>query len=70
MKHATEEKRRPGRPATGHTPKRYFRMDDDAWETIVKASEKAGETTSEYVRQVLLRDARRVLREPEKAATR
>jgi hypothetical protein len=61
MKQAIEEPRRPGRPATGKTPKRYFRMDDDSWADVVSASEASGETTSEYVRRVLLRDAKRVL---------
>jgi hypothetical protein len=63
MNHHNGQKRRPGRPATGQTPKRYFRMDDDDWERIVKASDKTGETASEYVRRVLLRDAKRVLSE-------
>jgi hypothetical protein len=63
MKHTNAEKRRPGRPATGQTPKRYFRMDDDDWEQVVQASNKTGETASEYVRRILLRDARRVLSE-------
>ena len=63
MKTQKIEKRRPGRPATGLTPKRYFRMDDDAWEQVVMASQKTGETASEYVRRILLRDAKRVLSE-------
>jgi hypothetical protein len=61
MKQETEERRGRGRPATGLTPKRYFRMDDDSWAEVVKASEAERETTSEYVRRVLLRDAKRVL---------
>jgi hypothetical protein len=61
MKQVIQEPRRPGRPATGKTPKRYFRMDDDSWADVVSASEASGETTSEYVRKVLLRDAKRVL---------
>jgi hypothetical protein len=62
MKRTVEEQpRRPGRPATGKTPKRYFRMDDNSWADVVSASEASGETTSEYVRRVLLRDAKRVL---------
>jgi hypothetical protein len=61
MKRTISEPRRPGRPATGKTPKRYFRMDDESWDEVVKASEASNETTSEYVRKVLLRDAKRVL---------
>ncbi len=64
MKRTIEEPRRPGRPATGTTPKRYFRMDDDSWAEVVKASEATSETTSEYVRRVLLKDAKRVLSKP------
>jgi hypothetical protein len=63
MKRAKGEKRRPGRPATGQTPKRYFRMDNDDWEQVVKASAKSKETASKYVRRVLLKDAKRVLSE-------
>jgi hypothetical protein len=61
MKQETEERRGRGRPATGLTPKRYFRMDDESWAEVVKASEAERETASEYVRRVLLRDAKRVL---------
>jgi hypothetical protein len=61
MKQENGQHRGRGRPATGLTPKRYFRMDDDSWAEVVRASEATGETTSEYVRRVLLRDAKRVL---------
>jgi hypothetical protein len=61
MRQAIQEPRRPGRPATGKTPKRYFRMDDESWAEVVRASQAANLTTSEYVRTVLLRDAKRVL---------
>jgi hypothetical protein len=53
-----------GRPATGQTPKRYFRMDDEAWQQVVKAAEARGESVSDYVRQTLLKSARAVLRKP------
>ena len=58
----TQEKRGRGRPATGTTPKRYFRADDDFWQRIVSAAELSGETASEYIRRVLDRDAQRVIR--------
>jgi hypothetical protein len=61
MKQENGQHRGRGRPATGLTPKRYFRMDDDSWAEVVRASEATRETTSEYVRRVLLRDAKRVL---------
>ena len=31
MKAPKEARRSRGRPATGQTPKRYFRMDDESW---------------------------------------
>jgi hypothetical protein len=51
--------RKPGRPATGQTPKRYFRMDDDGWTAIEKAAEAAGVTTSKWVRERLLSAVKR-----------
>ena len=64
---ATEEiTRKPGRPATGQTPKRYFRMGDEDWDLVVNAAALGEETTSEYVRRVLLRDAQRINRQAER----
>ncbi len=60
---AVETKRKPGRPATGQMPKRYFRMDDEAWQQIADAAGANGETISKYIRRVLLRDAKRVLKQ-------
>ena len=60
----TQEKRGPGRPATGQTPKRYFRMDDEGWELVAKAAEARGESVSDYVRRTLLKSARAALRKP------
>ena len=54
-------KRGRGRPATGQTPKRYFRMDDESWGTVEAAAEAQGESVSRYVRRVLLSSAKRVL---------
>jgi hypothetical protein len=51
-----------GRPATGQIPQRIFRMDDESWSQVVSAAKASGETTSEYVRRVLLRDSARVLK--------
>jgi len=56
------EPRGPGRPATGQTPKRYFRADDETWALIVRAAALSEETTSEYVRRVLSKDASRVVK--------
>ena len=53
--------RKRGRPATGHTPKRYFRMDDEGWEAVERAAHIAGVTTSEWIRECLLRAPKRSL---------
>lgn len=49
-----------GRPATGQMPKRYFRMDDKAYELVQAAADAKGEDVSKYIRRVLLKDAERV----------
>lgn len=48
------EPRGPGRPATGQTPKRYFRMDNDSYAAIEAAAQAAEQTTSEFIREALL----------------
>jgi hypothetical protein len=58
---APEQKRGRGRPATGQTPKRYFRMDDESWADIEAAAKAQGEDVSSYIRKVLLASAKRVL---------
>ena len=58
-------KRKPGRPATGQIPQRIFRMDNESWQMIQAAAELSGETLSEYIRRVILRDANRVLKQAE-----
>jgi len=50
-----------GRPATGQTPKRYFRIKDESWDQIIKAAHAQGGTISDYLRKVLVKDAQRVL---------
>jgi hypothetical protein len=49
--------KKPGRPATGQTPKRYFRMADEQWDEVTRAADKLQETASDYIRRVLLKDA-------------
>jgi uncharacterized protein (DUF1778 family) len=56
---ANPEKRGPGRPATGQMPKRYFRMDDDDWAAVESAAHAAAKTVSEFIRETILRAARR-----------
>lgn len=56
------DKRRRGRPATGTTPKRYFRMDDENYAKVVEAAEQRGETVSDFIRRALLNSVRRVNR--------
>lgn len=53
------EKRRRGRPATGQMPKRYFRMEDSDWEIVANAAKRRGETTSDFIRRVILASARK-----------
>jgi hypothetical protein len=60
MKTPIEPKRGRGRPATGQTPKRYFRMSDDDWARVENAAVLAGVNVSEWVRECLLKAARRV----------
>ena len=62
-----EEKRGRGRPATGKTPKRYFRADDALWAKIARAAELSGETASEYIRRVMARDSKRIVSKAEAA---
>ena len=54
-----EAKLKRGRPATGQTPKRYFRMDAEGWAAIEQAAKASGRTVSEFIRETLLRAARR-----------
>ncbi|MBS0266230.1 MAG: DUF1778 domain-containing protein [Planctomycetes bacterium] len=51
-----------GRPATGQTPKRYFRIKDESWDMIIAAAEAQGGTISDYLRRVLVKDAEKVLK--------
>ena len=55
MKKANKKRR--GRPATGVTPKRYFRMDDESYGLVEQAAELSGQSVSEYIRTVLIKDA-------------
>jgi uncharacterized protein (DUF1778 family) len=56
----TETKKRgPGRPATGQMPKRYFRMDDESWGIIEHAAATNGQNVSDFIRDTLLRAAKR-----------
>lgn len=62
------EPRRPGRPATGQTPKRNFRMDDESYAIVEAAAQAAEQTTSEFIRDTLLAAAqgKAVKREPKR----
>jgi uncharacterized protein (DUF1778 family) len=55
-------KRGPGRPATGTAPKRYFRMEDDSWEMVQKGAEAGRETVSAFIRDTMLKAAKRRLK--------
>jgi len=56
---AKEQKPKMGRPATGITPKRYFRMDDESWAAVEQAAKSRGQSISDFVRDTLLRAAKR-----------
>ena len=58
----TDDKPKVGRPPTGVTPKRYFRMAHEDWIQIESAAKASGETTSEYIRRVILKDSAKVLK--------
>ena len=60
MSDKSNQPRGRGRPATGETPKRYFRADDELWSQISAAAEHQNESVSGYIRRVLARDAKRV----------
>jgi len=62
MSNAEGQPRGRGRPATGETPKRYFRADDELWSAIGAAAQAQNKTTSEYIRSVLEMSVRRVLK--------
>ena len=57
----TEPKRGRGRPATGQTPKRYFRMDEEGWKAVEAAAKAQNEDVSSYIRRVLSANAKRIL---------
>jgi uncharacterized protein (DUF1778 family) len=57
-----ETKPKRGRPATGTAPKRYFRMDDESWEIIERAANVGSETVSAFIRDTLLKAAKRRLK--------
>jgi uncharacterized protein (DUF1778 family) len=55
-------KRKVGRPATGKAPQRIFRVDDESWELIERAAEADGQTVSAFMRDTLLKAAKRRLK--------
>jgi len=55
----TKTERGRGRPATGQTPKRYFRMDGEAWSLVEQAAKRTGITVSEWIRDRLTKAAKR-----------
>jgi hypothetical protein len=58
---AKKKKRSRGRPATGQTPHRGFRIPDDEYAKIVDAAELCDETATDFVRRVALEAAVKVL---------
>jgi hypothetical protein len=64
-KKAVTDKPRMGRPPTGITPLRSIRISDEDYELMRKAAETEGKPISEWLRDVALRAAQRILRKPE-----
>lgn len=59
-----EKKRGPGRPATGVTPKQYFRMPADEYAKVEQAATLTDDgNTSAFIRRVLLAAANRTLKQ-------
>ena len=57
------EKRRPGRPATGHDPTRSIRCPDDLWAEIRVVAKERGESASALVVRAAAREVRRLRRQ-------
>jgi hypothetical protein len=57
-----ESKRRPGRPATGVTPKRNVRI-GATWDRAEELAQQLGMTTTAYVEEALRRENARVERQ-------
>lgn len=55
-----------GRKPTGITPKRYFRMPDTDYEIVKNAAEIRGVTISDYIRTVLVKNARKIIKNKSK----
>lgn len=60
-------KRRPGRPATGVTPKRDIRI-GPVWDEAAALASERGEKMAALVTRLLEREVRRMRREAEKPA--
>ncbi len=43
------EKRKPGRPATGETPRHSMKMPDDRWDALGDAAKEAGSDRSKVI---------------------
>ncbi len=50
-----EPKRKRGRPATGQTKKRYFRMDDKSYAKVTQAADEREQSVSDFIRDALLK---------------
>jgi hypothetical protein len=60
---AKQEKRGPGRPATGKQPHRSIRASDEDWNNWQTAAEHNGQSLAAWMRDILNRAARRQLRD-------
>ena len=57
----TEKRPTVGRPPTGTTPQRYFRMSDEEYAAVKEAAEQRNQTFSAFVREALLERIRSML---------
>lgn len=53
------DRRRPGRPRTGETPKRYLRVADEVWDQVAEVAAARQETRTALVLRAIERELRR-----------
>lgn len=53
------ERRGPGRPATGQTPKRYLRA-GEIWDIATEIAKQRGETMTDFVLRAIEREVTRI----------
>lgn len=64
--HVVDTPRRPGRPATGETPKRYIRA-GQIWDDASELASQRGETMTAFVLRAIENEMQRARRERKRA---